>query len=109
MMRTTIATGVSMFLIIVLAVPAFSQTTGKIAGSVVDKETGETLPGANVIVVGTSMGAATDMSGEFYILNIPPGTYTIEGQMMGCGPMRMTDVRVYVNRTVPVDFKMTSP
>jgi outer membrane receptor protein involved in Fe transport len=108
MMRTTIATGVSLFLIMVLAIPGFSQTTGKIAGSVVDKETGEPLPGANIIVVGTTMGAATDMSGEFYIINVPPGTYTIEAQMMGYASMQMIDVRVYVNRTIPVDFKMSS-
>ncbi|HHM24006.1 MAG TPA: carboxypeptidase-like regulatory domain-containing protein, partial [Bacteroidetes bacterium] len=54
----------------------FAQTTtGRIAGVVVDKQTGEPLPGANVIVEGTSWGAATDLNGEFIIHNIPAGVY----------------------------------
>lgn len=38
----------------------FAATTGKVAGVVSDAETGDALPGANVILEGTSMGAATD-------------------------------------------------
>ena len=52
-------------------------TTGKIVGRVLDKQTGEALPGINVYMEGTSHGAATDNDGFYLINNIPPGSYTV--------------------------------
>ena len=62
--------------ILLLCVSSFvySQTTGKISGKVIDAETGEALPGANVQLVGTSIGAAASLEGDYFILNVPPGT-----------------------------------
>lgn len=48
----------------------YAGTTGKIAGVVKDKETGEPLPGANVIIVGTTYGASANLDGEYVILNL---------------------------------------
>ena len=45
-------------------------TTGKISGTVVDKETGEPLIGCNVMVDGTALGAASHIDGTYFILNI---------------------------------------
>ncbi|HPN38496.1 MAG TPA: carboxypeptidase-like regulatory domain-containing protein [Melioribacteraceae bacterium] len=73
-------------------------TTGKISGKVTDKETGEPLPGINVILQGTTMGAATDIDGNFIINNIPPGSYTV--LFSGVGYQK----RSYVNVKVAVDF-----
>jgi len=56
----------------------WAGTTGKIVGQVVDAETGEPLPGANIQIEGTPMGAATDEDGQFLIINVPVGTYTVE-------------------------------
>ena len=56
----------------------YAGTTGKITGVITDKENGQPVPGVNVIVEGTLLGAATDMDGVYIILNIPPGTYTIQ-------------------------------
>ena len=53
-------------------------TTGKIAGRVVDSETGEPLAGINILVVGTSYGGATDYNGDFVILFISPGVYDLK-------------------------------
>ena len=58
---------------VIIHTTLFAGTTGKIAGTVKDATTGEALPGSNVIIVGTTMGAATDTNGEYFILNIPPG------------------------------------
>jgi len=52
-------------------------------GTVLDAETGEPLYGANVMVKGTVLGAATDDRGHFVISGIPPGTYNVEATMMG--------------------------
>lgn len=51
---------------------SFAGTTGKIRGKIIDKDTGEPIVGANVIVDGTYFGAAADIEGEYYINNIPP-------------------------------------
>ena len=83
-----------------------AQTTGKLSGKVTDSETGEPLPGANVQIVGTQMGAATSMDGEYFIINVPPGTYDVKAQYMGYTPMTVTNVRVGVNRTTEQDFKL---
>ena len=44
--------------------------TGKIAGVVEDKQSGEPLLGVNVIIKGTTMGAATDEDGKYFIINV---------------------------------------
>ena len=58
--------------IVCIAIPCglFAGITGKISGKIIDADTKEVLPGANVQIVGTSMGASTNLDGEFFILNI---------------------------------------
>ena len=57
-----------------------SQTTGKVAGLVTDEETGEPLIGANVRIVDSNLGTATDTDGSYYIINIEPGIYDLQVQ-----------------------------
>ena len=83
-------------------------TTGKIVGTVVDDETGEPLPGANVIVSGTTLGAASDLQGYYIILNIPPGTYSLKASMMGYARMVVNKVIVSSDYTTTVDFRLPS-
>ncbi|MBU0710738.1 TonB-dependent receptor [bacterium] len=51
---------------------------GRINGTVRSVSTAEALPGTNILLKGTLMGAASDLGGEFRILNVPPGDYTLE-------------------------------
>lgn len=83
-----------------------AQNVGKIAGTVIDAKTGNPLPGANIIIVGTSWGAAADMKGEYYILNVPPGKYELRASMMGYEKIKMVDVIVNIGRTTRADFKL---
>lgn len=62
-------------LLLLGALPAWAQ--GTIYGVVTDSLTGDVLPGANVYLVGTGKGSATDIEGRYRITNIPPGTYTL--------------------------------
>lgn len=57
------------------------QTT--ITGAVIDAESGETLPGANVSIQGTTRGSSTDEEGVFSIQDIEPGTYTLVASFIG--------------------------
>ena len=84
----------------------FAGTTGKIAGVVTDAENGAPLPGANIIIEGTTMGAAVGLNGYYVILNVPPGTYTLKASMMGYAVMTITQVRVNIDLTATIDFKM---
>ena len=83
-----------------------SQTTGKISGIVKDADTDEPLIAANVIVQGTAFGAATDLDGSYYIINIKPGTYTILVDMIGYKQLLLENVRVSVNRTTTIDANL---
>jgi isoaspartyl peptidase/L-asparaginase-like protein (Ntn-hydrolase superfamily) len=83
-------------------------TTGKISGKVLDAGTKEPLIGANVLIENTVMGASTDADGEYYILNIPPGSYSVVVRMIGYTSQRMENISVTVDLTAKADFKLKS-
>ncbi|NQT24810.1 TonB-dependent receptor [candidate division KSB1 bacterium] len=84
----------------------FAQTTGKIAGVVTDKVSGDPLPGTNIIIEGTLKGAAANNEGRFFIINVPPGRYNIEATMMGYSKVTVQNVRVSVNSTSNLMIEM---
>lgn len=84
----------------------FAGTTGKISGVIRDAETNEPLAGANIVIQSTNMGAAADATGHYFIINIPPGTYSIQASMMGYESVRRSEVRVIIDHTTPVDFAL---
>ena len=85
---------------------SFAATTGKIAGVVKDADTGEGLPGANVVIEGTSMGASTDINGNYFIINVPPGTYTLRTTFIGYTTEVVKDVVVRIDRTTTVNVSL---
>ncbi|MBD3274930.1 MAG: TonB-dependent receptor plug domain-containing protein, partial [Candidatus Marinimicrobia bacterium] len=94
------------FVLFIGAGISFSQTTGKIAGSVTDAETGEPLPGVNVFIQGTDLGAATDADGDYFIIQVPPGTYTVVARFIGYAEQRKTGAQVNIDRTLELDFSL---
>lgn len=96
-----------LILLIVFSVTAFAQT-GKIIGKVIDKATGEPLIGANVMVVGTTIGTATDIEGNYQITNIPVGSYSLAASYIGFNKSTVTNVQVNLNRHTKIYFELTS-
>lgn len=92
--------------LLLLALNVLAGTTGKITGVITDAETGEGLVGVNVIVEGTTLGAATDEDGVYLMLNVPPGVYTLTFSYIGYQTVHVKDVRVNVDFTTRVDQKM---
>ncbi len=84
----------------------FAGQTGKIAGHVTDKATGEPLIGANVIIEGTFLGGAADVNGYYYINNIPPGTYTIKISAIGYKTTKITNILVKIDKTTTIDVAL---
>ncbi len=106
-MRKLVNLSLFIFVLIILScATGLSQTTGKISGVVTDGETGDPLPGANVIVEGTNLGAATGLDGEFFIINVPPGTYTLIVRMMGYETLKYENIQVSVNRTTTAEMNL---
>ena len=81
------------------------QTTGKISGSVTSVD-GSALAGANVMVDGTSSGAATDADGNYTILNVPAGTFSLTVSYIGHKTVTNSNVEVKTNLTTPQDFSL---
>ncbi len=87
-------------------VPAVLFASGKIRGKVTDAGTGEPLVGANVVVLGTSMGAATNVAGEFVILNVPVATYSLRTSYVGYQSITISNIRVNNELTTEANFQL---
>lgn len=93
-------------IILTLHSVAYGGTTGKIAGTITDKNTGEKLISANIVIDGTTMGAATNFNGYFVILNVPPGSYSLKASLLGYSQKTTINVRVDIDQTTTVDFEL---
>ena len=80
--------------------------SGKIRGIITDAETGDVLMGANVLIQGTQLGAATDENGEFLILNVPVGRYDIVATYMGYQKVTIENVIITNGLTTYRDVEM---
>lgn len=96
-----------LFLLLLLPAMALAQS-GKLRGQITDQETGEALVGANVIVVGTSYGAATDVNGEYIILNLVAGTYEVKASYIGYQAKTISNVRINADLTTGLDFQLAA-
>ena len=96
---------ICVFALLLLTTAAFAQT-GKISGTVTDAETGEPLPGVNVVIEGTQQGATTNTEGFYNILNVSPGTYDVRASFVGFTPTVREGVQVNIDLTTEVDFAL---
>jgi hypothetical protein len=96
-----------LFLLLLLPAMALAQS-GKLRGQITDQETGEALVGANVIIVGSSYGAATDVNGEYIILNLVAGTYEVKASYIGYQSKTISNVRINADLTTGFDFKLAA-
>lgn len=85
-----------------------AQGYGKITGKVIDANTREPLPFANVIVESTHLGAATNTDGEFLILKVPSGVYSVSVQFVGYNKTTITNVEVLTDLTSNLQIELQS-
>ncbi|MBN2281152.1 MAG: TonB-dependent receptor [Candidatus Marinimicrobia bacterium] len=85
---------------------SFAGTSGKIQGLVTDDATGEPLGGVNVVIAGETLGAATSMEGYYVILNVSPGTYSLQVSMIGYATVTVNNVKVSSDLTTSINVRM---
>lgn len=81
---------------------------GKLRGRVTDKESGEPLIGANVLIEGTSLGASSDVNGDYVILGVPPGLFSVKASYIGYASVTISNLRVSANLTTNQNFQLSS-
>ncbi len=88
---------------------AQETTKGTIAGKLMDKEiSGETLPFANVIIKGTSIGTTTDIDGLYAIENLTPGTYTVIFSFVGYETLEVPNITVVAGKVTEINTALGS-
>ena len=86
----------------------FAGQTGKLSGKITDKDSGEPIIGANIIIQDTYFGAAADIDGYYYINNISPGEYTVSITAIGYRKTTVTKVQVRIDLTTNLDVELFS-
>jgi TonB-dependent receptor len=92
------------FLFILSVVIAQAQT-GKIVGKIIDAKTGETLPGATVLIEGTTKGVSSDFDGNFSLGGLQPGKYNLIASYITYDNKKFVNVIVKANDVT--DFSIT--
>lgn len=97
---------IGLLCMMLLAAPVSYAQTGKLAGKILD-DNGEAVIGATALVVGTTLGAAADINGDYIILQIPPGTYSVRFSSVGYQTKVVEGVLVTSNNTTTLDVTLS--
>jgi hypothetical protein len=93
---------------------------GKITGRVIERETGQPLPSAIVMITGVisptgaevpldrPLGASSDIDGYYFIMNVSPGTYAMRVSQVGYAPVVKKNIHVESDRTITINFDLAS-
>ncbi len=84
--------------------PLYGGITGSLSGTVIDKATEKPLPGAQIIIEGTTTGAMADKNGFYMIQNLPAGTSDVSVQMIGYSPVKIKDVQINLDLNTTQNF-----
>ncbi len=93
---------VPLMLLIIFSSNLKGGTTGKLSGRIVS-QVKEPLPSANIQIVGTTLGASSDIDGYYSVINIPPGKYKIQFSLLGYHTLIVQDVLITSGQTTKLD------
>lgn len=85
-----------------------AQARGEISGRVIDSATGEAIIGANVLIEGTTIGAATDLDGKFRINNVEPGIYSLIISYISYAKTKINNVKVEAEKITNIETSLQS-
>ena len=91
--------------VVLLAPPARAGTSGKLVGRIMDEKK-QPLAGVNIRLEGLRLGAASDESGNFFIIGIPAGSYTVRANLLGQAPYVAENVQITPDFTTTLNVTM---
>lgn len=80
----------SLALVLLVAAPSAASQTGTLAGRVLDAGTQQPLPGATVVLAGTTTGTSSGPAGTFTLIEVPVDTHTVRVSLVGYEPVSRT-------------------
>jgi hypothetical protein len=95
------------FFLFIFIPSILSGSLGSINGVVLDADTHQPLPGANIILHDSVMGTASNEEGHFNLSHIPVGSYTITVSMIGYESLSRGNVNIYSQRQTSLKFLLT--
>ncbi len=102
----TLAVAILLPFLISPALLGQNEITGRIVGRVLDRTTQTTLPGANILVQETKLGAVTDADGRFTIEKVPVGNHLLRISILGYKAVLLTDVVVSTGHETQVEAQL---
>ncbi len=94
-------------ILVICSTIAYGQS-GKLAGYVFDKESGESLAGVNISIIGTYKGSSTDAEGFYSVSDLVPAEYTLEISFIGYKVTQMTGIVITADNTTALDIQLES-
>ena len=108
-MKNNFTTNFFILVLFLYSSSLFAQSgVGKLSGKIIDANTREPLIGANVVIVNSELGAATNIDGEYFILNITPGTYNVKISYVGYAPRTVQGVRIVAGITYELNVELST-
>ncbi len=105
MYRLNFNRGIVILIILFMGSIISASANSDIEGYVKDAQANTSLPAANIILLGTSLGAATDVEGKYVIRNIPPGSYNIRATYIGYESFQV-EIEVKDNQKIELNFNL---
>ncbi len=96
-----------LLIILLTSVTQAQDEKGSVYGRITDAVSGQPLIGVNVILEGTTFGAATDLDGRYEIKGVPVNTYRIKASIIGYSSKIKTDIMLRTSQPAEVDFSLT--
>ncbi len=103
MLRRCVTT---VLVLLVMPIAALAQNTGKLSGVITDASTGESLPGANIVLGGTLLGSASDLDGNYFIIGVPVGAYDVTASFVGYQAQTIQQVEINAGYTRELNFSL---
>lgn len=97
-----------LLLLILFLQTAFSGIYGVLEGTIKDKESGQVLPGVNVLIVGSTMGTVTDINGYYQISNVKGGTYDLQFSLIGYRTILQKGITVAPDLRTKINVALTA-
>lgn len=99
--------GMLVLALLITPMIALAQNTGKISGVVTDGETGDPLPGASIVLLGTQLGTISDVDGNYFIIGVPVGSYDVQASFVGYQSRTVSGVEISSGYTREINFVLS--